>query len=63
MKVHDLNMGHALGPFAGAGTSAAALQAAIAELGNGDPAVGYSIAHPFGVAGLILFIVPAFPGH
>lgn len=39
----------ALGAFAGAGTSTAALQAALAVFGN-DPATGYSVAYPFGVA-------------
>jgi putative transport protein len=36
------------------------LQAAIATLGNDDPAVGYSVAYPFGVAGPILFLYFAF---
>ena len=36
------------------------LQAAIATLGNDDPAVGYSVAYPFGVAGPILFLYVAF---
>lgn len=56
MRIYQLNPGHALGLFAGSGTSTATLQAAIAELGNDDPAVGYSVAYPFGVAGPILFI-------
>ena len=51
-----LNVGYALGLFAGAGTSTPALQAAIATLGNDDPAIGYSVAYPFGVAGPILFL-------
>ncbi|HET9699705.1 MAG TPA: TrkA C-terminal domain-containing protein, partial [Burkholderiales bacterium] len=50
------NLGHALGLFAGSGTSTPTLQAAIATLGNDDPAVGYSVAYPFGVAGPILFL-------
>ena len=41
----------ALGLFAGSGTSTPTLQAAIATLGNDDPAVGYSVSYPFGVAG------------
>src|SRR5512145_458093 len=55
-----LKLGHALGLFAGSGTSTPTLQAAIATLGNDDPAVGYSVAYPFGVAGPILFLYFAF---
>ena len=55
-----LDLGHALGLFAGSGTSTPTLQAAIATLGNDDPAVGYSVAYPFGVAGPILFLYLAF---
>ena len=53
-------LGYALGMFAGSGTSTAALQAAIQTLGNDDPAVGYSVAYPFGVFGPILFLYLAF---
>jgi putative transport protein len=56
VKIMDLNLGHALGLFAGSGTSTPTLQAAIATLGNDDPAVGYSVAYPFGVAGPILLL-------
>ena len=42
------------------GTSTPTLQAAIATLGNDDPAVGYSVSYPFGVAGPILFLYLAF---
>lgn len=42
-------LGEALGAFAGAGTSTAALQAALAAFGSG-PATGYSVAYPLGVA-------------
>ena len=55
-----LNLGYALGLFAGSGTSTPTLQAAIATLGNDDPAVGYSVSYPFGVAGPILFLYFAF---
>ena len=51
-----VKVGYALGLFAGSGTSTPALQAAIQALGNDDPAVGYSVAYPFGVAGPILFL-------
>jgi putative transport protein len=60
VKAMGLNLGHALGLFAGAGTSTPTLQAAIATLGNDDPAVGYSVSYPFGVAGPILFLYIAF---
>jgi putative transport protein len=60
VKTLGLNLGHALGLFAGSGTSTPTLQAAIATLGNDDPAVGYSVSYPFGVAGPILFLYLAF---
>src|SRR5436190_2347700 len=60
MKMMDLKLGYALGLFAGSGTSTPTLQAAIATLGNDDPAVGYSVSYPFGVAGPILFLYFAF---
>src|SRR6187431_1227044 len=60
VKVMDLKLGYALGLFAGSGTSTPTLQAAIATLGNDDPAVGYSVAYPFGVAGPILFLYVGF---
>ena len=52
----NLGVGYGLGLFAGSGTSTPTLQAAIAAVGNDDPAVGYSVAYPFGVAGPILFL-------
>src|SRR4026209_1520642 len=60
MKMMDLKLGHALGLFAGSGTSTPTLQAAIATLGNDDPAVGYSVSYPFGVAGPSLLLHIAF---
>jgi putative transport protein len=59
-RLLDLKVGYALGLFAGSGTSTPTLQAAITSLGNDDPAVGYSVAYPFGVAGPILFLYFAF---
>src|SRR5262245_157789 len=56
----QVKLGHVLGLYAGSGTSTAALQAAIQALGNDDPAVGYSVAYPFGVAGPILFLYLGF---
>ena len=60
IRVIGIEPGHALGLFAGSGTSTPTLQAAIATLGNDDAAVGYSVAYPFGVAGPILFLHLAF---
>lgn len=60
VQTMDIKLGYALGLFAGSGTSTATLQAAIAALANDDPAVGYSVAYPFGVAGPILFLYLAF---
>lgn len=45
-----------VGLFAGSGTSTPTLQAALAAAGNSDPAIGYSVAYPFGVIGPILVI-------
>lgn len=59
VKTVGLDPGHALGLFAGSGTSTAALQPAVAKLGD-DPTVGYSVSYPFGVAGPILFLYLAF---
>jgi len=56
VKTMDIPLGHGLGLFAGSGTSTPTLQAAIANLGNDDPALGYSVSYPFGVAGPILFL-------
>src|SRR5262245_14472158 len=56
VKLAGVKIGHALGLFAGSGTNTPSMQAAIATVGNDDPAVGYSVAYPFGVAGPILFL-------
>jgi len=47
---------HSLGMFAGALTSTPTLQAAIDAAGDRSPAVGYSVAYPFGIIGPILCI-------
>jgi putative transport protein len=60
VMVMDLKTEYALGLFAGSGTSTPTLQAAIAATGNDDPAVGYSVAYPFGVAGPILLLYLTF---
>src|SRR5512137_2292021 len=44
------------GLFCGALTSTPALQAAIAAAGNNDPALGYSVAYPFGFIAPILLM-------
>src|SRR3954469_19114085 len=60
VKTLDLKLGYGLGLFAGSGTSTPTLQAAIATLGNDDPAIGYSVSYPFGVAGPILLLYISF---
>jgi putative transport protein len=45
---------YSMGLFAGSLTSTPTLQAALDAAGNGDPAIGYSVAYPFGVIGPIL---------
>lgn len=60
VKTMGINLGYGLGLFAGSGTSTPTLQAAIEALKNNDPAVGYSVAYPFGVAGPILFLYIVF---
>lgn len=47
---------HVAGLFAGALTSTPALQAALGAAGNNDPALGYSVAYPFGLIAPILCI-------
>jgi putative transport protein len=54
VQVGRASLPDALGLFAGAGTSTPALQAVMAALKSDQPAVGYSVAYPFGVAGPIL---------
>jgi putative transport protein len=60
VKAMNVKLGYALGLFAGSGTNTPTLQAAIATLGSDDPAVGYSVSYPFGVAGPILFLYLVF---
>lgn len=55
-SILGLSIPTAVGIFAGAGTSTPTLQAALAAAGSNDPAVGYSVAYPFGVIGPILSI-------
>ena len=53
-RAFDVKAEYSLGLFAGGLTSTPALQAAIDAAGNGDPAIGYSVAYPLGVVGPIL---------
>lgn len=52
----DVLPAHSLGMFAGALTSTPTLQAAIDAFGNRQPAIGYSVAYPFGIIVPILCI-------
>ncbi len=56
LSVMDVSHAMMAGMFAGAGTNAATMQAALEAAGNSDPAVGYSVAYPFGLVGAILCI-------
>jgi len=58
VPLFGVKLDESLGMFAGAGTSTASLQAAIAAVKSDGPAVGYSVAYPFGVAGPILSCMP-----
>ena len=53
-KAAGISIEHSVGLFAGALTSTPTLQAAIDAAGNSGPAIGYSVAYPFGVIGPIL---------
>jgi putative transport protein len=60
VKWAGISSGTAFGLFAGSGTSTATLQAALAAAGNTEPATGYAVAYPFGVAGPILCLYIVF---
>jgi len=67
-KPLGISLATSAGLFAGSGTSTPTLQAALAAAGNQEPAVGYSVAYPFGVIGPILLMTaltgvmrPKFP--
>lgn len=53
-RASGASISYSMGLFAGSLTNTPALQAAIEAAGNRDPAVGYSVAYPFGVIGPIL---------
>jgi len=61
-KAAGASPAYAMGLFAGSLTSTPTLQAAIEAAGNRDPAIGYSVAYPFGVIGpiLCLFVFSRF---
>ena len=52
-----LGAGDIAGTFAGATTNTPGLQAAVEATGDTQPVVGYSLAYPFGVLGMIVAIV------
>jgi len=53
-SVFSVSPAYVAGLFAGVLTSTPALHAAIGAAGNNDPALGYSVAYPFGLIGPIL---------
>jgi len=54
MLVMDVSAPLMAGLFAGSGTNAATMQAAMEAAGTREPAIGYSVAFPFGLVGAIL---------
>ena len=59
-RAFNVDLGQALGLFAGSGTSTPTLQAALVALGNDRPAISYAVSYPVGVAGPILILYIAF---
>lgn len=51
-----LSAGDVAGTYAGAGTNTSALAAVVDVLDDPSPAVGYSLAYPFGVVGMIVAV-------
>ncbi|MDY2983710.1 MAG: hypothetical protein SOR75_00070 [Synergistes jonesii] len=56
MKIFDLPVALSLGMMAGALTSTPALATAIEATADATASVGYGIAYPFGVFGVVLFV-------
>jgi putative transport protein len=54
LKVMGISNSLMAGIFAGSGTNAATMQAAVEAAKNSEPAVGYSLAYPFGLVGAII---------
>ena len=59
MKFLNIKTAYVAGLYSGALTNTPALQAALEIAGNNDPAVGYSVAYPFGIIVSILGIYVA----
>ena len=59
VRVLHIKLDYVAGLFSGALTCTPALQAALEIAGNNDPAVGYSVAYPFGIIVSILGIYVA----
>jgi putative transport protein len=55
-RVMQISSALTAGLFAGSGTNSATMQAAAEAAQNSDPAIGYSLAYPFGILGAILCI-------
>jgi putative transport protein len=51
-----LSAGDVAGTYAGAGTNTSALAGVVDVVGDASPAVGYSLAYPFGVVGMIVAV-------
>lgn len=58
-RLFDLDAGEVAGAFAGATTNTPALAAAAEVTGDQAPAVGYALAYPFGVLGILVAIALA----
>ncbi len=59
LKFFNIRLDYVAGLFSGALTCTPALQAALEIAGNNDPAVGYSVAYPFGIIVSIIGIYVA----
>lgn len=54
MRIQDVPIPMMTGLFAGSATTAPAMMAAIEASGSNDPAIGYTVAYPFGLVGPML---------
>jgi putative transport protein len=54
LRIMHVSSAMMAGIFAGSGTNSATMQAATEAAQNTDPAIGYSLAYPFGIIGAIL---------
>lgn len=55
-RLLGLTAGDVAGTYAGAGTNTSALAAVVDVVGDPSPAVGYSLAYPFGVVAMIVAV-------